>query len=47
MPKEKQVIRKLSAILSANIKSYGLLMVDDEANTRTIVACNIYGGGKL
>ena len=33
MPTEEKVIRKLRAILSADVKGYSLLMSDDEAFT--------------
>ena len=33
MPKDKKVLRKLSAILSADVKGYSLLMADDEVHT--------------
>jgi adenylate cyclase len=33
MPNEQKVIRKLRAILSADVKGYSLLMADDEAFT--------------
>jgi adenylate cyclase len=33
MPNEKKVIRKLKAILSADVKGYSLLMADDEVHT--------------
>ena len=33
MPENKKVTRKLSDILSADIKGYSLLMADDEAIT--------------
>jgi len=33
MPNEQKVIRKLKAILSADVKGYSLLMADDEAHT--------------
>ena len=33
MPTEEKTTRKLSAILSADVKGYSLLMADDEAHT--------------
>ncbi len=33
MPNEQKVIRKLRAILSADVKGYSLLMADDEVHT--------------
>ena len=33
MPDKKQVTRKLSAILSADVKGYSVLMADDEIHT--------------